>query len=152
MSKPAPTTTGMSVTGTASEVQGAWVAWMELAAPEDRAVLADLLAKHDLTTLASVNAFNKDIVIEMFRGTVSPAVALAAKPFLDTICANVHAMHAVQPDSKGHALMAMMLEVKRGMRPLQPVYTAPMIVDQGDDDDEDNELERVHVGAQESEE
>lgn len=130
--KQAPTLNAMTVAGTATEVQTAWVAWLELVSDDERAVVADILDKHELGSLPSINAFAKDVMVAIFRGQLSPTVAAAAKPWLDMICVNVHAMHSAQGTDGREEIIRGLIEIRRNHKQLQPMYTAPMRIESTD--------------------
>lgn len=125
--KQSPSVTTASLTGSASEFHSSWLAWIDVIPEDERHIVADILTKHELDSLPSVNAFAKDVIVAIFKGQLSPAVAQAAKPWLDLICTNVHAMHQAQGTDSGQDIITIMAEIRKNTKPLQPVYRSDVL-------------------------
>jgi hypothetical protein len=119
------------MSGSASEVQAAWFGWIQEIDPDERAVVAELMERHELDSLVSINAFARDVMIGIFKGRLSPVVASAARPWLELICTNVHAM-TVNTGGGKEEMIRVLLEARRTTREIEPAYTKRAIEDQGD--------------------
>lgn len=111
------------------ELAAAWTAWREQIDDSERGRVAEIIAASDLDSKPGINKLAKDILVEVFRGTLSPVVLQAAKPWIELIIFNIDSMNQAAGNKNGTAgdVIAVMAELRNSMRPLQPVYTVALI-------------------------
>lgn len=115
----------MNVSGSIGELEAAYSGWLDRVPPEERAAVADIIEKSDLSTLNGINRLSQMMVIEMIRGNISPAVANAAKPWIELIIFNIQSMHQAAGTERGAAgvdMFAALGAIVAQMKPLQPKY------------------------------
>ena len=140
--KAAPTVSSLVMSAPVADVQVAWASWVEAIPEAEKERVAELIASRDIGTLTGINALAKDIVVEMFRGKLSPVVALAAKPWIELIIVNIQSMHAATNTHPGADIAAVLLDMRKQVR-VQAVYTqAPQVVELDEDDVEVEEPQR----------
>lgn len=112
--------------GSPAELQAAWEAWNDKMTQEEQEHMAGIFASCDLSTLGGINQLAQKVIVEMFRGKLSPVAALAAKPWVELITANIHAQNAAvgaEQETGRHVLMVLK-EVGQMSRPA-PRYSIP---------------------------
>jgi hypothetical protein len=125
----------LQVRGGIAELDAAWTAWVERIPQEERETIANLVAGADLSTLNGIGRFSQAIMADIFRGTLSPVVAAAAKPWLDTLIFCIQQQHQAA-NSNGAAVdvLAIIGEIKQKAIPLKQVYTVREIAEKPEDD------------------
>jgi hypothetical protein len=118
MGKKAPSATALVQAGSAAEVSMAWVTWLDKVDPSERQVLVDVLkGQGAIDGPLGVVAICQAILVEMFRGSISPVVATAAIPFIELMAQQIGQMHAAQgTNGTGRDLVGALLEVKQSYK------------------------------------
>lgn len=130
------------------DMAAAWAAWRDEIPDTERDRVASLIAEADLDSKPGINALAKNILVETFRGSLSPVVLQAAKPWIELIIFNIDSMNQAAGNKGGTAMdvVALMAEIRTASRPLQPVYMVSQIPEQpGVIDNEPMAVRRVNV-------
>lgn len=112
------------LTGTATELSTAYATWVEAVPPSERHRIAELMRKHDVATLTGINALCIDVIASIFAGTLSPVVATAARPWVELMTVNIHAMNAKQgtSDHASDDVVAALLDMKAKAKITRATY------------------------------
>lgn len=146
---PAPTMSTLGVTSTIAELHGAWHAWTKQVDPVDRKLLADMVRKHNLTSYTGVAALSQDVMGALFEGTLSPAVALAARPWIELMLYSISQATPAADQPRTIAQVVGEMRDKANKKP-KPVYTkTPAQLEDNDLMDADEVRERDRVRAEE---
>ena len=114
----------VAISGDLATIEAARVQWVEMATPEERAKLREVLGAHDTKTIPGLNAMVGDIVVLILVGDVSPSLAVAARPFIEFMAANVWAMHARNDTEEQVStdVVRIVAEIKQRVGELKPTY------------------------------
>lgn len=99
-----------------------WFQYLAVIGPEDRSRVADILANGNPDTAEGLIGVLQSLLVELFRGTIHPAMIEAAKPLLDHMYAVVALKNAGanQSSTTFREFTARLVEVKQAIT-LQPV-------------------------------
>lgn len=105
------------------ELAEAWSRW-RLEIPEDeRERVAAIVAEANLESKPGIISLSHKILVEVFKGTLSPVVLQAAKPWIELIVFMIDSQNQ-SAGSHGTAMdtMAYLSELRNSVRPMNPVY------------------------------
>lgn len=119
---PAPSTSSFAVVAPAADLHATFIAWQDQISPKDRARLAELVRSRDLTSITGMMAFHQDVIVSMFEGTLSPVVAMAAKPWVESMLVMIANREAPAAE-KERDLTMILMSVKDKVRSVPASYT-----------------------------
>lgn len=120
-----------------ADASAAWIQWIERVEPEERAAVAELLAKYDTTTFEGMSVFLHEMIVQLFAGKVSPVVITAALPLLKELQTSlfmVHKFNNNQPEMMGVSLRQTTQELFAAVKPVNANYRItkkedPLLID-----------------------
>lgn len=135
-----------------TELLDAWSRWRTEIPDRERERVADIVGRSDLTTKPGINSLAQAILVEVFRGTLSPVVLTAAKPWIELIIFNIDSMNTVAGlGQRGTVFdtMAMIADLQNRVKPLQPVYLVSQLPDKKEiiEHDKEGVIDAVKVSS-----
>lgn len=101
-----------------------WERWRGQIPPEERERVAQIIAESDFHTKSGLNLMIGNLLVALLKGSISPVVMIAARPWVDLLIYNIDSQHQQQgtPQQTGTSLMMLMADLTNRLQPLQPVY------------------------------
>lgn len=110
----------------AMDLAQAWAEWRDQIPDDERDKVASIVAQADLTSKVGVNALAQAILVEVFRGQVSPIVLQMAKPLIELIVFNIDSMHQAAGSRAAPQDVLVMLSDLKNRVPISVHYATPL--------------------------